>query len=202
MIRLAAATALKLLCGCRARWIEAPTSNAPRLYFANHTSHLDALIVWSALPRAQRVNLRVIAARDYWDRGPFRRWLACKVFRAVLISRDNPTKSDNAISAVTDSLSEGSSVLFFPEGTRHNTQTIAEFRPGLWHIARACPGVDLTPVWIENIGRALPKGEFLPLPILSAVTFGAPTRMQENEPKEDFLTRARDAIAALRETDQ
>lgn len=189
--------ALRLLCGCNARWTAPSTDAEPKLYFANHTSHLDALIVWTALPGPRRARFRIIAARDYWGRGPIRRWLACRVFRAVLIARAGSTRSDNLLTVVSACLREGCSVLVFPEGTRGEERTPSEFRSGLWHIARRCEGLELVPVWIENLGRVLPRGELLPIPLLAAVSFGEPIALRESETKADFLARARDAVISL-----
>ena len=198
MIASVFAGALRLLCGCAARGRLPESDGRPRVYFANHTSHLDSLIVWTALPRAERRRLRIVAARDYWDRGPLRRWLACRVFRAVLVSRSASTRRDNLITAVEGCLDAGSSVLVFPEGSRGRGAEPGTFRPGLWHIARRHPSVYLVPVWIENLGRVLPKGELLPLPLLAAVEFGEPVLLREDEGKGAFLARARAAVLTLR----
>lgn len=191
------ATTARLLCGCRARWHADPVTERPRLYFANHTSHLDSVMVWAALPPAQRRTLRIVAARGYWDKNPARRWLATRVFNALLVDRNKSTRSDNLTRALADTLSGGCSALLFPEGTRGCEALPCDFRPGLWHAARACPQAELVPVWIENLGRVLPKGEFLPVPVLAAVTFGQPIAFDPVEPRADFLARARAAICSL-----
>jgi hypothetical protein len=59
--------------------------------------------------------------------------------------------------------------------------------------------VVLVPAWIHNVQRVMPKGEVVPVPILCSVTFGAPMQLQADEPRQDFLVRARDAVIALRD---
>ncbi len=68
------------------RWIDCQPDTCQRVYFANHTSHLDMILVWSALPYDVRQLTRPVAAKDYWDRGPFRRYMA-KTFNALLVDR-------------------------------------------------------------------------------------------------------------------
>ena len=73
--------------------------------------------------------------------------------------------------------------------------------PGLFHLATQCPSVELVPVWMNNLGRVMPKGEPLPIPLLCTVTFGAPLERIDGEDKAVFLARARDALLALRPDD-
>lgn len=197
MIRDVFALGVQLLCGCHARWQRELVGDRPRLFFANHTSHLDAVVVWSALPAAQRRACRIIAAADYWGGGPVRRWLATRGFRAILIERKRVTRRNNPLAAMKECLESGESLILFPEGTRGEGGAIQAFRSGMWHIARAVPKVELVPVWIENLSRVLPKGEFLPAPVLVAVSFGAPLARVDDEPKDAFLERARQAILEL-----
>lgn len=53
------------------------------------------------------------------------------------------------------------------------------------------------PVLIENLNRILPKGEFLPVPLLGGVSFGAPMKLENGEGRESFLARAQAAVKAL-----
>lgn len=198
MIRETFALGTKLLCGCHARWTEPLPDARPRLFFANHTSHLDSVVVWASLPFPVRRRCRFLAAKDFWGRSASRRWLACSVFGAVLIDRTKVTKRNNPLTVMQECVAAGDSLVLFPEGTRGSGEDVAPFRPGLYHAARAMPEVDLVPVWIENLSRVLPKGEILPIPMLVAVTYGPPLRLGDGEAKDDFLTRARQAVLDLR----
>jgi 1-acyl-sn-glycerol-3-phosphate acyltransferase len=195
--RLVAALA-RLLGGGYVRWLEPPVHDCPRVYYANHTSHLDFALLWSYLPPELRKRTRPVAARDYWERGPLRRYLSTRIFRALLIDRSGP-EARSAVDRMAEGLAAGDSLILFPEGTRGSGEAMAPFKSGLFHICTAHPGVELVPVHIENLNRVLPKGEFIPVPMLSRVTFGRPLRLQDGEPKDDFLVRARSAVEALRE---
>ncbi len=55
----------------------------------------------------------------------------------------------------------------------------------------------MVPAYLENLNRVLPKGEFLPVPLLSRVHFGAPLVLGQGEGKADFLERLRTSVAEL-----
>jgi 1-acyl-sn-glycerol-3-phosphate acyltransferase len=201
------AALIRLCTGAQARWVgidPADESGAvpQRIYFANHSSNLDAPVIWAALPSELRARTRPVAARDYWDKTAIRRHLATKVFRAVLIERAKVTVSNNPLVAMEAALDAGDSLIIFPEGTRtmDDEGEMGDFRPGLWHLARKHPNVQLVPVHLENLNRILPKGDFILVPLLAAVTFGAPIALADNESKAEFLARAKQAVAALEES--
>ena len=187
----------RILTGARARWQGCAPVADQRVYFANHTSNLDFVLRWASLPDDLRRRTRPVAGRDYW-KGGVREWLASRVFRAVLIERRTVTRDSNPLTPMLDTLRGGESLIIFPEGTRNPDGEVNSFRPGLFHIAKALPEIQLVPVFIENLNRVLPKGEILPVPMLCSVTFGEPLRLAQGEMKPDFLTRARDAMLGLR----
>jgi 1-acyl-sn-glycerol-3-phosphate acyltransferase len=168
-----------------------------RIYFANHQSHLDWVLIWAALPSELRASTRPIAARDYWTASPFKKWLTSEVFNAVYVSRQR-TDDQDPLEPLVDALQNGDSLVIFPEGTRSNKGEPQAFKSGLFHLAEQFPGVKLVPTWIDNVQRVMPKGEVVPVPILCTVTFGAPLQLGNGEDKRDFLTRAREAVLALR----
>lgn len=186
--------------GASARWINCDPASRQRVYFANHTSHLDAVVLWASLPTDARDATRPVAARDYWEATRLRRWMAERVFRCVLIERKQVSRASNPLDAMLAALDEGSSLIVFPEGTRGTGDEVAPFRSGLYHLARQKPSLEFIPVYMENLNRVLPKGEFLPLPLLSSVTFGPPIRLEPGESKEPFLERARQAVCSLKES--
>ncbi len=193
------ASLIRLVTGAQARWIGCIPEARQRIYFANHASNLDGPTIWASLPDALRARTRPIAARDYWDAGPLRRRLAKDVFHAVLISRAKITAENNPMRDMEAALAEGASLILFPEGTRtvDDDAGMNPFKPGLWHLAKRHPEVQLVPVHLENLNRILPKGEILLVPLLAAVTFGEPIALGEAEDKQAFLERARAAVAAL-----
>ena len=206
MIGRAIAQFARLISGARAHWIEPPSPDASArqcVYFANHASHLDFVIIWSALPPEIRARTRPVAGADYWNRGRVRRYLASRVFRAILIDRGSAGKSPEQASRSIEQIAAGMgadhSIIVFPEGTRSLDGEVQPFKSGLYHLCQVKPNLELVPVYLANMNRILPKGEFLPVPLLGRVVFGAPMRLALDEDKAAFLARARDALLALRD---
>ena len=193
---------IRLLTGAQAFWAGCRPTAAQRIYFANHASHGDFVLLWAALPPYLRRRARPVAGADYWERSALRRYIAARVFRAVLIDRERREGSPDPISQMVDALAGGDSLILFPEGTRNTTdQPLLPLKSGLFHLATQCPSVELVPVWMNNLGRVMPKGEPLPIPLLCTVTFGGPLERIEGEDKAAFLARARAALLALRPDD-
>jgi 1-acyl-sn-glycerol-3-phosphate acyltransferase len=197
--------------GVQVRWQGCRPDVRQRIYFANHTSHLDFVVLWSALPSEVRARTRPVAAKDYWEKG-MRAYLAQRVFRAVLVQRGGMAKTADpqdahaeagmVIDRLVEAMGETESLIFFPEGTRGTGETMAPFRSGLYHLAKRRPDVELVPVYLENLYRILPKGEVLPVPLVSLLTFGEPMHLGETEEKREFLDRAGAAVTALRRKGQ
>jgi 1-acyl-sn-glycerol-3-phosphate acyltransferase len=187
----------RLITGAQGHWYGCPPKAEQRIYFANHQSHFDWVLIWAALPRELRAATRPIAARDYWTSTPFKHWLTREVFNAVYVSRQRSDDED-PLEPLMEALRHGDSLVIFPEGTRGSKGEPAPFKAGLFHLAEAFPQVQLVPAWISNVQRVMPKGEVVPVPILCSVTFGAPLTVQPGEEKHAFLDRAREAVLALR----
>ena len=188
----------RVLAGGNVRRVGFTPDDRQRIYFVNHTSHLDFVLVWAALPPRLRAMTRPVAAKDYWDKPGLRRYLGVKVFNAVLVERNPTSGAPNAIDVLLDGLGEKHSLIIFPEGTRGDGTTIAPFKSGLYRLGKARPDIDLIPSYINNVNRVLPKGEFVPVPMLASVSFGEPMHVGEDENKNAFLDRARNAILELR----
>ena len=204
MIDSILATAAQIIAGSTVRWAGCAPSEEQRIYIANHSSHLDFIVLWSYLPPWLRRRTRPVAARDYWARDVIRRYLAARVFNAVLIDRAASPGTPagqlgrQAVDRMIEALGDQHSLILFPEGTRGSGDEVAPFRSGLFHLCRAKPQVAVVPVYLENLNRILPKGHLLPVPILSRITFGTPLRLQPDETKDAFLQRARESVRALK----
>ena len=176
-----------------------PADRRQRVYFANHASHGDFILIWSVLPPRLRDATRPVAGADYWGGGGLRGFIGRDVFNALLIDRQRSDPGSDPIAQMAGALDRGASLILFPEGTRNLTdEALLHFKSGLYHLAAARPDVDLVPVWIENLNRVLPKGSFIPVPLMCRTIFGAPLHLAADEDKAAFLTRARDALLALR----
>jgi 1-acyl-sn-glycerol-3-phosphate acyltransferase len=187
---------VKLLVGAYPRWVGCAPENRQRIYFANHTSHIDTMAIWAALPFRIRRHTCPVAARDYWGAG-LRRYLATRALRAVLIDRSRSDPAANPLAPLIEALHAGESLIIFPEGTRGAGPLPVPFRSGLYHLAAQFPDAQLIPVYLENLHRSLPKGAVLPIPMTCTVRFGAPVSLAPEETKEAFLERARGEVIKL-----
>lgn len=175
-----------------------PQDPVQRVYFANHASHGDFILIWSVLPRRQRLLTRPVAGADYWGQDRLRRFIGSEVFNALLIDRRGDG-TQNPVELMASALRDGASLIVFPEGTRNQTDAaLLPLKSGIYHLASLQPEVDFVPVWIENLNRVLPKGTIIPVPLMCKVIFGAPLRLRPDEAKDDFLGRAREALISLR----
>lgn len=192
----------RAICGPAIVWHCDPRTPRQRIYFGNHASHLDFILIWSAVPAALRRSLRPVAGRDYWENGPLRRYLAADVFRAVLVERSSAesgrASAEATIRSIAEQMGTRDSLILFPEGTRGSGGEPGPFKSGLFHLTRLRPDVELIPVYLENLNRILPKGEILPVPMLSRIVFGPALATNAGEDKPEFLARARAALIELR----
>ncbi len=204
---------VRVLTGAQARWHGCPPKVEQRIYFANHQSHADLVLIWAALPQELRSITRPIAAKDYWTRTPLRKWITTAVFNAIYVDRGGARPLPGAeasdtqpvepaadpLAPLVEALESGDSIILFPEGTRGHAEEPQAFKAGLYNLALKFPQVVLVPAWINNVQRVMPKGEVVPVPILCSVTFGEPIRLEAGEERRAFLDRARQAVIALRE---
>jgi len=189
---------VRVLTGSQARWYGCPPKAEQRIYFANHQSHADLVMIWAALPLELRAHTRAIAARDYWTKTPFKQWLTTAVFNVIYVSRERNADED-PLEPLFEALTAGDSIILFPEGTRGNAEEPQAFKAGLYNLAARFPDIELVPAWINNVQRVMPKGEVVPVPVLCSVTFGAPLHLLAGEERRAFLDRARSAVIALRD---
>jgi 1-acyl-sn-glycerol-3-phosphate acyltransferase len=173
-------------------------SSQRKIYFANHNSHGDFVLVWVSLPKRWRMNTKPVAGADYWLGNKLKRFIVERVFNALLIDRTNNSGVD-AIEQMNGVLKTNQSLIIFPEGTRNTEDDVLlqPFKSGIYHLAKSNPDAQLIPVWIDNMNRVLPKGQLLPVPLLCDVNIGSPIQLLAGESKDDFLQRARQAMLQL-----
>lgn len=188
----------RLVTAVHAKWHGSEPRDTQRVYFANHCSHGDFVLLWTVLPPVLRQKTRPVAGADYWLRSSLRRFIGCDVFRSVLIERDTERRDNDPVAQMAEALDGGDSLIVFPEGTRNTGNSrLLPFKSGLFHLAAARPQVQLVPVWISNLNRVLPKGEVIPIPLICSVTFGSPLARIAQESKADFLARAEQSLLTL-----
>ena len=194
----------RVVAGTTVCWAEEPNTT-PKIYIANHSSHLDFIVLWSLLPPDVRERTRPVAAADYWNHG-VKRYLADHAFHAVLISRGGASPAGRAdamangklaVEQMVAALDTGSSLILFPEGTRDAGGELSSFRSGLYFVCKERPDIPVVPVYMANLNRIMPKGALLPAPLLSRIVMGKPFQMRPEESKNDFLARSRTAVQEL-----
>jgi 1-acyl-sn-glycerol-3-phosphate acyltransferase len=179
----------RLITGAQGHWKGCPPMAEQRI---------DLVLIWAAFPHELRAQTRAIAARDYWTTSALKRWLTTEVFNAIYVSRTRANPDEDPLEPLAEALSNGDSLVIFPEGTRSSKGSPQPFKSGIYHLAEQFPHVKLIPTWIDNVQRVMPKGEVVPVPILCTVTFGEPIQLREGESKADFLCRAREAVMEQR----
>lgn len=187
----------RVLVGASPRWLGSEPEPVQRIYFANHSSHIDTVALWSALPAPLRARTRPVAAADYWGSSALKRYIALRGLNAVLIDRKRSDPDADPLAPLYAALEQGDSLIIFPEGTRSTQALPGPFKSGLYHLAQRCPAAQLIPVYLENLHRSMPKGAFMPVPLVCTVRFGAPLAAMAGESKEAFLTRARENVVRL-----
>ena len=195
----AISTFARFITAPRAIWQGIEPVQHQRVYFANHSSNGDFVLLWTALPLPLRRQTRPVAALDYWLTSALRAFIGREVFNAVLIDRRAEARTEDPVTQMAQALDQGSSLILFPEGQRNSSEApLLPFKSGLYHLAKARPRVDLVPVWIANLNRVMPKGEVIPVPLICTLTFGPPLHVAEDETKDAFLARATQALLSLK----
>ena len=187
---------VRLLAGAHADWQGCAPQRRQRIYYANHTSHFDTLVIVAALPAELRSETHPVAALDYWGASALRRFIAVECLNAVLIDRSGQSSAD-PLQAPAALLARGHSLILFPEGTRGTDGDVGRFRSGLYNLTQRFPQAELVPVYLDNPRRVMPKGSFLIVPLICTARFGAPLTPDLSEDREQFLLRARSALMAL-----
>lgn len=171
---------LTLFIGLRVRGRENLPKHFPFILIANHSSHLDTISLLGLFPIQQLPKLRPVAAGDYFGRNKFVSAVSKILFNILPIARKKITQDTNPLPLMEAALQSGQALILFPEGTRGSGEDIARFHSGAAHLIEKCPNVPVVPVYLLNMGRSLPKGEWIPVPFFCEVRIGEPKKLQGN----------------------
>ena len=187
---------LTLFFGVRVLGRENLQPNDPFVVVANHSSHLDALALLSIFPLSKLNRIRPVAAGDYFLRNKFIAWFALNLFNIIPIVRTGITRANNPLPKMLESLQAGQSLIIFPEGTRRSEEKqLGKFLPGISHLVKHAPGLTIIPIYLTNLGRCLPKGEWIPIPFFCEMRIGSPIKPAGT--KGEVTTAIQQAIADL-----
>jgi 1-acyl-sn-glycerol-3-phosphate acyltransferase len=170
----------------------------PAIIAANHSSHVDTLLLLTIFPPRAMARLRPVAAADYFLRGPLIGWFSRKLVGIVPIERHADGRED-VLAPAREALAAGDIVIIFPEGTRGaGDDELGPMKVGVARLAAAFPSAPVTPVWIEGAGRVLPKGALLPAPMNCTVLAGPPIAWSGD--RDVFMEALRESLLALRKS--
>lgn len=153
----------------------------PAIIAANHTSHLDTLVLMSLYPLKQLHRVRPIAAADYFHKNRWIKWFATYCIDIIPLTRNEIKAPNELFSGCYEALDHGDIVILFPEGTRSSTEDrIFKLKRGIHYLATRYDNVPVYPVILRGLGKALPKGEALFVPFNCDVVVGDALILDEN----------------------
>jgi 1-acyl-sn-glycerol-3-phosphate acyltransferase len=147
---------------------------APAIIVANHNSHLDTMVLTSLFPLRLLRKIRPVAAEDYFLRNRWLAWFALNIIRIIPLQRRGRNAKDDPLAACSKAIEAGDILLLFPEGTRGEPERLAVFKSGVAHLAHRHPEVPVIPVFMQGLGKALPRGECILVPVVCDVVVGEP----------------------------
>lgn len=185
-----------VLLGVGVRHRERLRPRGPMIVVANHNSHLDTLVLMTLFPLSMLPQVRPVAAADYFLRNRWLAWFATGIIGIIPIRRRNAGGGD-PLAGCDEALARGDILILFPEGTRGEPEQLAEFKSGIAHLAKRHPDIPIVPLYMCGLGRALPKGEFVLVPVFIDIAVG-PTIPWCGD-KADFMARLTATMQALKQ---
>jgi long-chain acyl-CoA synthetase len=180
----------------------------PVIFAANHQSHMDAPVILAALPGNWRRQVAPAMAKEFfkahffpeqhsrktWFLKSVEYYLSAAFFNAFpLPQREAGAKQ--TLRYAGELISEGYSILIFPEGKRTEQGEIQPFRPGIGMMASRL-GVPVIPIRLAGIDRVLHQTWKMARPGRVTVSFGAPLRLSGDD-YSALTLRVEDAVRKL-----
>jgi 1-acyl-sn-glycerol-3-phosphate acyltransferase len=166
----------------------------PVIFAANHASHVDAPLLLSVIPDRWRGQMFVAGAADYFFDTRLKAAAFAFLLNAVPIERQRVSR--DSANRVSDLLTEGWSMLIFPEGGRSPDGWGQPHRAGAaWLATRT--GRPIVPVHLEGTRQILAKGSNRLRRGTTYVTFGRPLRPEPGEDPRDLVDLLQRSISAL-----
>ena len=189
---------VRLFIGLRVRGRQHLSVSGPFILIANHSSHLDTVSLLSLFPLSHLRRIRPCAAADYFESNRFLSFFSKVFFNILPVTRMKITPENHPVRRMVEALHRGESLLLFPEGTRASGEAMAGFKAGIAHLVEEVPDIPIIPAYLVNMGRSLPKGEYLPVPFFCEVRVGAPRIISGS--RKEMLSALETAVLELKES--
>ncbi|XPV69826.1 MAG: lysophospholipid acyltransferase family protein [Halarcobacter sp.] len=139
---------------------------------ANHNSHLDTMVIMSLYPLSLIHKIRPVAAADYFMKNKFIAWISIYCIDIIPLDRSGASSQDELFKSCHKALDDGDILILFPEGSRGKPEKMSRLKKGLFYLLKDKENIPVTPIYMEGLGTALPKGEALFVPFNCNVNIG------------------------------
>lgn len=173
-VLLLARPLVRLWLGVTVRHQERLPVRGPAIVVANHNSHLDILALYSLFPLARIPEVQPAAAADYFLKNRLFAWFATQVVGIIPVMRGGVAKGLDPLEGCREALRQGCILILFPEGTRGEPEALSEIKSGIWYLTRDFPDIPVVPVYLHGLGRAMGRGQWLPVPFFVDIAIGRP----------------------------
>jgi len=152
----------------------------PAIVTPNHNSHLDTLAMLTLFPLRRIHKVRPVAAADYFLKTGLMGWFSLNFVGIIPIVRKRENPDDDPLAPCYEALERGEILIIFPEGTRGEPERMQQLKSGVGVLASKYPEVPVVPIFMHGLGKAMPKGAFVPVPFFVDVYVGQPLTWTED----------------------
>lgn len=189
-----------LVVGLNVRNRDRLPQHGPAIIVANHNSHADTVALMSLFPSKTLRTVRPVAAADYFLRNRAMSWFARKCIGILPFDRDALKNGRDPFDECVQALDRGEILILFPEGSRGEPERMQRFKKGVYHLAARRPDVPVTPIYLHGLGKVLPKGAFIPLPLFCDAFIGEVIPERPVDP-EQYIAVLRAALSCQQPQD-
>ncbi|MDJ0366109.1 lysophospholipid acyltransferase family protein [Hymenobacter sp. H14-R3] len=188
---------MRLWLGLRVRHRARLPQQGPAIIVANHNSHLDILALLALFPLRRVPDVQTVAATDYFCKSRWLRWFSTHLVGIIPIVRGSGQAADiDPLEGCYRALAAGQVVIVFPEGTRGQPEQFGELKSGIWYLARRFPQVPIVPVFLAGMGKSMPRGAPIAVPMNVQAIVGHPLSYLGD--KAQFMSTLREQLCELR----
>lgn len=186
--------------GINIRHREKLPDSGPVVIIANHNSHLDTLVLMSLFRGKIFQKVRPVAAGDYFMKNKLLAVFSTKVMNIIPIQRKMTKDIRGMFSPILKALEDDSIIILFPEGSRGEAEQLSKYKSGIYYLMREVPDIEIVPVFLHGLGKALPKGSFIFVPFFVDILVGDSFKYNEN--RKAFMDTLNDRMNRLGEEGQ